>query len=93
MNEAAVAALLAKIPQARPRPLAILDDVIGDAIGHGVRRSHLRDQPVREAGEKPHQARHRDDGPAHAARLQQDGVHLVDLGRHAINLLFDTDIH
>src|SRR5262245_58923769 len=87
MDEAAVAALLAKIPQARPRPLAILDDVIGDALGHGACRSHLRDQPVREAGEETHQTRHRDDGPAHALRLQQDGVHLVDLGRHAVELL------
>jgi hypothetical protein len=32
MDEAAVAALLAKIPQARPRPLAIIDDVIGNAL-------------------------------------------------------------
>src|SRR5262245_48746167 len=40
MDEAAIAALLAKIPQARPRPLAILDDVIGDASGHGARAAH-----------------------------------------------------
>ena len=41
---------------------------------------------MREAGEKAHQARQRDDRPAHAAGLQQDGVHLVDLGRHALEL-------
>jgi hypothetical protein len=32
-------------------------------------RSSLRNHPVREAGEEPHQLRQRDDRPAHAARL------------------------
>ena len=38
---------------------------------------------MRDPGEKAHQARDRDDRPADAARLQQNRVHLVDLGRHA----------
>src|SRR5258708_27549368 len=41
---------------------------------------------MRDAGEEAHQARDRDHGPAHAFRLQQDGVHLVDLGRHPAEL-------
>ena len=41
---------------------------------------------MREAGEKADQARDRDDRPAHAARLQQNRVHLVDLPRHAREL-------
>lgn len=35
MDEAAVAALLAKVLHPRPRPCAIRDDVVSDALGHG----------------------------------------------------------
>jgi hypothetical protein len=34
MDEAAIAALLAKILHPRPRPLAIRDDIVADALGH-----------------------------------------------------------
>jgi hypothetical protein len=36
VDEAAVAALLAKIAQARARPFAIGDGAIDDALGHGA---------------------------------------------------------
>ena len=40
MDEAAVAALLAEVPHARPRPFPIGDDVVADAPAHGPAAAH-----------------------------------------------------
>ena len=74
MDETAIATLLTKVTHARPRPFAIRNDAIDDALAHGASAaSRLRNHPMRETGEKSHQARQRDDRPAHAARVQQSG--------------------
>src|SRR5690348_2983442 len=49
-----------------------------------------RQQLRGEAGEEPGAAGDRDDGPARALRLQQDGVYLIDLATHLPHVVLDV---